>query len=84
MDYLGLVDPIELGLPSLIYKSMFHILGFVVVFHGYFGWLLIMVVHTFVVPLFPLLGFVLDLHINPDGEWRSLDVRGGGLDYHCT
>ena len=47
LSYLGLVDPIELGLPSLIYKSMFHILGLVVVFHGYFGWLLIMVVHTF-------------------------------------
>ena len=29
-----------------------------------------------VVPLFPLLGSVLDLHINPDGEWRYLDGLG--------
>ena len=48
---------------------MFDILGLGVVFHGSFGWLLIMVVYTFDFPQFPLLGFVLDLHINPDGEW---------------
>ena len=48
---------------------MFDILGLEVVFHGYFGWLLIMVVYTFDFPWFPLLGFVLNLHINPDGEW---------------
>ena len=41
------LDPIELELPSLVYKSMFHILGLWVVFHGSFGWLFIMVVHTF-------------------------------------
>ena len=77
MAYLGLLDPTELGLPSFVYKSMFHILGLGVVFHGYFGWLLIMVVYTFDVPLFPLLVFLLDLHINPDGEWRYLDGLGG-------
>ena len=74
---------IELELPSLVYKYMFDILGLGVVFHGSFGWLLIMVVHTFYFPWFPLLGFFLNLHINPDGEWRYLDGLWG-LDYHCT
>ena len=109
-------DPIELELPYLVYKSMFDILGLGVVFHGSFGWLLIMVVHTFdgeslgnhecsamwmnfvlealwpcmvftVSPknlsLCPLLGYVLDLHINLDGEGRYLDGLRG-LDYHST
>ena len=62
---------------------MFVILGLEVVFHGSFGWLLIMVVHTFDFPWFPLLGFVLNLQINPDGEWQYLDGLWG-LDYHCT
>ena len=62
---------------------MFDILGLGVVFHGSFGWLLIMVVHTFDFPWFSLLGFVLNLHINLDGEWRYLDDLGG-LNYHCT
>ena len=62
---------------------MFDILGLGVVFHGSFGWLLIMVVHTFHVPLFPLLAFVMDLHINRAGEWQYLNGLGG-LDYHCT
>ena len=48
---------------------MFDILGLGVVFHGSFGWMSIMVVHTFYFPWFPLLGFVINLHINPDGEW---------------
>ena len=48
---------------------MFDILGLGVVFHGSFEWLLIMVVHTFDFPWFPLLGFVINLHINPNGEW---------------
>ena len=51
------------------------------VFSWLFRWLLIMVVHTFDVPLFPL-GFVLDLHINPYGEWRYLEGLKG-LDYHA-
>ena len=55
---------------------MFDILGLGVVFYGYFRWFFIMVVHTFDVPLFPLLGFILDLHINLDGEWRYLDDLG--------
>ena len=55
---------------------MFDILGLGVVFHYYFGFLLIMAFHTFDVPLFPLLGFFLDLHINLDGEWRYLDGLG--------
>ena len=29
-----------------------------------------------VVPPFLLLGSVLELHINPSGEWRYLDVLG--------
>ena len=56
---------------------MFDILGWEVVFHGSFGWLLIMVVHTFYFPWSPLLGFVLNLHINPHGEWRYLDAAPG-------
>ena len=75
--------PIELELPYLFYKYMFDILGWEVVFHGSFGWLLIMVVHAFHFPWFPLIGFVLKLHINPDGEWRYLNGLWG-LDYHCT
>ena len=43
---LVLFDPIELELPSLVYKSMFDILGLVRAVR-FFGWLLIMVVHTF-------------------------------------
>ena len=61
--------PIELELPYLFYKYMFDILGWEVVSHGSFGWLLITVVNTFDFPWFPLLGFVLNMHINPDGEW---------------
>ena len=36
-----------------------------------------------VVSLFPLLGFVLDPHINLDGKWWYPNGLGG-LDYHCT
>ena len=36
-----------------------------------------------IVPMFPLLSSVLELHINPDGEWKYLDGIGG-LDYHFT
>ena len=79
MAYLDLVDPIELGLPSLVYKSMFDILGLQVVCHGSFAWLLIMVVHTFYVALFPLHGFFRDPHINPAGEWGYLPGLGAWI-----